>query len=360
MDILKLVKRWQVNIRKYLFTYEDGFYRLEYIANSPDIMIKTLGSMPFVKKHSDSNVLSTKNLFCEGELFYQELESGFWIVVSEMNYTKNVSYNLLYIPDIPCNYYALSFNQVTNDYRKIYHQVNHEIEVKHFNWTFFKPGKNITDSNFSGAKGFYITLYFDENWLNNNLLTDKRFVDSGLKDFIASEEEYLVWPDTVTKDFKNIHFITDCFKNSNRQSLNLLMLKVNAIELILSFINVHSLSTKETQHYPISNKDRLTLLSIERYLSENLHAKFDGIEALAKRFYISPTKLKSDFKLMFGQSINQYFRDLQMDLAKKTLEQSDISIKEMASKLGYESPSKFSIAFKSKHGILPSELHQNN
>jgi AraC-like DNA-binding protein len=101
--------------------------------------------------------------------------------------------------------------------------------------------------------------------------------------------------------------------------------------------------------------DRLRLLKIETYLCENLEKKFDGIDALADMFSVSPTKLKNDFKRMYGKTIFQFFQEKQMLLAKEIIENGDVRIKELAYKFGYVSTGKFSLAYKKHFNILPSE-----
>ena len=47
-----------------------------------------------------------------------------------------------------------------------------------------------------------------------------------------------------------------------------------------------------------------------------------------------------------------------MEYAKKLLETTDINILDIAIEIGYENPSKFSIAFKKIFGILPNKYRK--
>jgi AraC-like DNA-binding protein len=47
-----------------------------------------------------------------------------------------------------------------------------------------------------------------------------------------------------------------------------------------------------------------------------------------------------------------------MELAYSLLKGSDMQIKEVASKFGYDNQGKFAIAFKKVHNILPSEINK--
>ncbi|OOV20778.1 hypothetical protein BXU10_08645 [Flavobacterium sp. LM4] len=72
---------------------------------------------------------------------------------------------------------------------------------------------------------------------------------------------------------------------------------------------------------------------------------------------MSPSKLKMDFKSVYGTSILQYNIEKKMELALQLLLNTNMQIKYIAQEVGYESHSKFSAAFKKKYGKLPSELH---
>ena len=108
--------------------------------------------------------------------------------------------------------------------------------------------------------------------------------------------------------------------------------------------------------FEIPDNDRKKIFKAQRLLAENICSPFIGIENLAKQVGISPTKLKSDFKLMFGETIFQYFRQKQMEQALRLLENSGKPIKDIANQMGYENAAKFSAAFKEHMGTLPSNI----
>jgi AraC-like DNA-binding protein len=105
----------------------------------------------------------------------------------------------------------------------------------------------------------------------------------------------------------------------------------------------------------LSQKDRLRIIEIGNYLCENLEKKFEGIDFLAEKFSISPTKLKKDFKLLYGKSLYRHYQYKQMQLANRLLKKEHILIKELAVRMGYENAGKFSQAFKKHNSVLPSQ-----
>jgi AraC-like DNA-binding protein len=130
---------------------------------------------------------------------------------------------------------------------------------------------------------------------------------------------------------------------------------MGAIDLLRNFVENYTNENIDVSPDKIPINDRLRLLKIETYLCENLEKRFDGIDALADRFSLSPTKMKNDFKRMYGKTIFQFFQEKQMLLAKEIIENGDVRIKELAYKFGYENAGKFSLAYKKHFNVLPSE-----
>jgi AraC-like DNA-binding protein len=93
----------------------------------------------------------------------------------------------------------------------------------------------------------------------------------------------------------------------------------------------------------------------ERLISRDLALPFLGIEAIAQKLNVSPSKLKMDFKLVYGTSILQYNIDKKMQFAMQLLLNTNMQVKHIALEVGYDSHSKFSAVFKKKFGELPSE-----
>ncbi len=58
------------------------------------------------------------------------------------------------------------------------------------------------------------------------------------------------------------------------------------------------------------------------------------IEELAERFEISPTAMKKCFKEMYGVPIYTYCRTYRLQIAEKLLREGQLSVAEIAAKLG--------------------------
>lgn len=83
---------------------------------------------------------------------------------------------------------------------------------------------------------------------------------------------------------------------------------------------------------------------IHDYLIENLEKRIT-IKSLAKQFGINPTTLKTVFKDVYGSSLASHMKTHRMEKAALLLAQTDLPVSEIASRVGYESQSRFAQAF---------------
>lgn len=84
-----------------------------------------------------------------------------------------------------------------------------------------------------------------------------------------------------------------------------------------------------------------------------------SVGELADIMDISCYKLQNAFKRVEGTTVYNYMLREKMDYAKELLEETDLPIIDIAFKLGYENPSKFSSAFKRITLQTPSEYRRN-
>lgn len=77
---------------------------------------------------------------------------------------------------------------------------------------------------------------------------------------------------------------------------------------------------------------------------------------LSRMVGLNEYKLKNGFREMFGKTIYEYVRELRMRNAKNLLEDDNLSISQVAYKVGYINTSHFARAFRKEYGLNPSDF----
>ncbi len=101
-----------------------------------------------------------------------------------------------------------------------------------------------------------------------------------------------------------------------------------------------------------------TIESAKFHIRENIEKKLD-LKDLATELNIGYSYFRKMFKTYTGLSPRQYCLDLKIMRAKELLLSTDLSIKEIAYNLDFESIYYFSRFFKKKTGMCPSELRRS-
>lgn len=95
-------------------------------------------------------------------------------------------------------------------------------------------------------------------------------------------------------------------------------------------------------------------LKVKAILLEHIYGNLPTIEEIAQMVHVSPTKVKSDFKSVFGNSIYQYYLEKKMDAAAELIQKNQLTISEIGHQLGYNNLSQFSAKFKKQFKYSPA------
>lgn len=122
-----------------------------------------------------------------------------------------------------------------------------------------------------------------------------------------------------------------------------------------TLISRYTADTPRTPYF-----DRL-MLERTRQAHDYLVAHQDSritLAELAAKFHLSQSSLKLCFKALYGVPVAGYLRTVRMDTAARLLQESDLPVAEIAHRVGYEDPSRFSAAFRRHTGRRPTELRR--
>lgn len=108
---------------------------------------------------------------------------------------------------------------------------------------------------------------------------------------------------------------------------------------------------------PKKNTDYKSIVRVIQYIDDNFSQTIKLAE-LSRLANMSATKLKKLFRQFTGCTITEYILSKKTDYASHLLADSDLSIEELAKKVGFDTVAGFSTSFKKQTGIPPSEYRK--
>lgn len=108
---------------------------------------------------------------------------------------------------------------------------------------------------------------------------------------------------------------------------------------------------------PKKNTDYECIVRVIQYMDDHFTHPVKLAE-LSKLANMSATKLKTLFRQFTGRTVTEYLLSKKADYASHLLADSDLSIEELAKKVGFDTVAGFSTSFKKQTGIPPSEYRK--
>jgi AraC-like DNA-binding protein len=132
-----------------------------------------------------------------------------------------------------------------------------------------------------------------------------------------------------------------------------LFLEAKGLELLAVLIDELTLASEAMS--PLGARDIERLERARRLLLERMDSP-PSLPELARSVGVNEFKLKAGFRTLFGDSVFGYLRTQRMDQARRLLVQRDLTVTEVAARVGYANPSKFATAFRKHFGRPPSAM----
>jgi AraC-like DNA-binding protein len=141
------------------------------------------------------------------------------------------------------------------------------------------------------------------------------------------------------------------------QPLRLNYIQNRVLMLLEKFLlKLHGERDANSRKVKRSDDETLRLMKVEALLVRDYAVSPPTIDELSRISAMSPTKLKTDFKSLYGRPIYKYYQRSRMARAKLLLLEGKYSIKEVGIMVGYSNLSHFADKFKKEFGFLPSDL----
>ena len=149
------------------------------------------------------------------------------------------------------------------------------------------------------------------------------------------------------------HILSELYQAQFRMQPSYLKLKVLELLLYLSGVDVQSTAMR-----PYFYKSQVQAVkAMQQLMTADLETHFT-LEELAGRFQIPLTAMKNCFKGVYGMPIKAYMRRYRLQAAAELLRGTGLPAAEIGARVGYESPSKFTEAFKKELGRTPTEYRK--
>lgn len=234
-------------------------------------------------------------------------------------------------------------------------KVEHNIKDDVFAYTGTGDLKIDTRKNHKGDMIFPlnhyhgITIYIDIDKANKSLKEAFPYFEINIKElknkFCPYDKPYIISNlDSIEHIFHELYSVP---KKIRRRYM---ILKVLEILLFLEALEITE-EKKEPIYFYKTQVEKVK--AMHEFMIEHLDKHYT-LNELSEKFNISLTIMKKCFKSIYGDSIFSYMRTYKMNQAAVYLKtRKDLNICDIAGILGYESPGKFSTAFKNVIGITP-------
>ncbi|WP_350291470.1 AraC family transcriptional regulator [uncultured Croceitalea sp.] len=171
-----------------------------------------------------------------------------------------------------------------------------------------------------------------------------------LKELVTPKDHYVEGPSFfMTPEMENI--VDAFFSNTYSGKTKMMFFRSQITALLSHFFGQLALKQQEASkplHREQLNKAKDLLL-------ENLENP-PSLTELSKAIGFNTTRLKKEFKAIFGVPVFKYLQNERLTSAHKLISENEATVQEAAWQVGYDSLSSFSNAFAKKFGYRPSQI----
>ncbi|MDT0607034.1 helix-turn-helix domain-containing protein [Croceitalea rosinachiae] len=171
-----------------------------------------------------------------------------------------------------------------------------------------------------------------------------------LKELVKPKDHYVEGPSFfMTPEMENI---VDAFFSNNYSGKTKMMFYRSQITALLSHFFGQLALKQEEVSKPLHREQ---LNKAKDILLENLENP-PSLSELSQAIGFNTTRLKKEFKAIFGVPVFKYLQNERLTSAYKLISENEATVQEAAWQVGYDSLSSFSNAFAKKFGYRPSQI----
>lgn len=181
-----------------------------------------------------------------------------------------------------------------------------------------------------------------------------------VKDFPVAPEEIITrfslgaYPRVLHGMKEADHIFGDLYRVPEK--IRIPYFKVKILELLL-YLNAMTVTEDENEQPYFYRTQAEKVRAIRQFLIAHISENYTQ-EELSRRFDIPMTAMKTCFRSVYGEAIGAWLTGYRMNRAAELLRESDLSIAEIGSRVGYDNAGKFTVAFKKTMKLTPSEYRR--
>jgi AraC-like DNA-binding protein len=161
--------------------------------------------------------------------------------------------------------------------------------------------------------------------------------------------------DTPVLNMKEHHLTMSRYLEDLSQEYEHVSLGSN--EIAASLLNAVLLKIIRFKYDPKSDQASSISEKAKRFIEQNYHIDL-SLNDLANHIFISPYHLSHTFKSEVGVSPIHYLIQYRIEVSKKLLQTSNLSVTEIAYRVGYPNSNYFNLIFKKFTGISPGKYRK--
>ncbi len=197
---------------------------------------------------------------------------------------------------------------------------------------------------------FYIVdIAFTMSWILEQFDDADPSFKNILNQFINSGKQGILIKTCNVEEFRILHELKLSMQGNEE---DVFFLRSKVYKLILNFFSKTFYPNCSEVIKKTINYDQL--MEVEMMI-QNVK-KLPKLAAISKKVNMSVSSLLRQFRIVHGKSIYKYYIEKKMELAKKTIIENRIAIKDVAEMMGYKQASPFIESFTKYHGYSPGSL----
>ena len=195
-------------------------------------------------------------------------------------------------------------------------------------------------------KGLQIIIHIEKAQKSIDKIIGENIIDlKKLSDKIKNNDSF-----AIIRSSKEVeHVISELYDVD--ENIKRAYYKLKIIELLL-FLKNNEIKSLNDEFPHLKEENIKKIREIRKYLMEHYEENIT-FNDLSKKFKISTTSIKNYFKIIYGKPLFTWHREYRLNQAANYLKNSNMSISEISSLIGYKDPSKFSKAFKNYYNVTP-------